>query len=208
VDWTTLVVALAANSAAIAAIVYGFKQHRASLDQQRKLADLAAVRDLMDETAAHLHGVATALDNVRLRLTTMGVGFFESNEGVERPEGMEQLRELGRAGDQLDVLRERLAVRLGERHSVVVKLTEVDEAVLAIWRALDGIRFNVDRDADPGYGQRWIRDYFDEQHAKITEERTVFDAARKAFLAAAHSAAGAQLPTTTTRRPRVRIIRG
>jgi hypothetical protein len=207
VDWTTLVVALAANSVAIVAIVYGYNQHRASLDQHRKLADLSAVRDLIDETAAHLHVVATALDSVRLRLTTMGMGFFGNKEGDECPEGIQRLRELGGAGDELDLLRARLAVRLGEGHVAVVKLTEVDDAVLAIWRALDGIRFNVDRHADPGFGQRWVANYCEEQEAEIAQQRAVFDAARKAFVTAAHSAAGAQLPPTTARRRPGKIIR-
>lgn len=178
-DWTTLVVALAANSVAIVAVVYGYKQHRASLGQERRLADLATVRDLIDQIAAHLDIVATALNNVRLRLTTMGRGSSKSKEADDGPEGLEQLRELGRVGDELDMLRERLAVRLGEGHLAVVKLTEMDEAALAIWKALDGIRFNVARDADPGHGQAWVRNDFDQQHAKIIEERTVFDAARK-----------------------------
>ena len=130
-DWETVVIAVAANLVAVAAIVYGQKQHRASLDQQRRLEDLANVRDVLDETAAHLHVVATSLDQVRLRLTTMGLGFFEDKEGTERPEGMELLRQLSRAGDDLDVLRARLAVRFGEPHEVVVKITEVDDAVLA-----------------------------------------------------------------------------
>lgn len=206
-DWTTLAVAVAANAVAIVAIYFAYKQHRASLDQQRRLTDLASVRDLIDETATHLHVVATELDQIRLRLTTRGQGFFESKEGTEHAEGSERLRELSRVGDELDVLRERLAVRLGEQHPAVVKITDVDEAVLAIWRALDGIRFNVDRDADPGHGQAWVRNYFDEQHVKITQQREVFDAARKAFVTAAHSAAGAELPPTTTRPRRVTLVR-
>lgn len=198
-DWTTVVVGLAANSVAIAAIVYGYKQQRASLDQQRMLADLANVRTVIDETASHLHVVATVLDNVRLRLTTMGMGFFESTDGAVHPEGTELLSALGRAGDELDVLCARLAIRLGNEHAAMVELTAVDEAVLAVWRALDGIRFNADRQADPGHGQRWVQEYFDERRSKITEQRTVFDAAWKAFVVAAHHAAGAHLPAAVTR---------
>jgi hypothetical protein len=59
-------------------------------------------------------------------------------------------------------------------------------SVLAIWRALDGIRFNSGRQADPGRGRMWVQNYFDEQDAEIAEQRAIFDAARKAFVIAAH----------------------
>jgi hypothetical protein len=212
VEWETVIVAVAANLVAIAAIVAGQKQNRATLEQQGRLADLSSVRDLIDTTAAHLHVVMTALNNVRLRLITQGQGFFESKEGEERPEGTQLLRQLSDAGDELDVLCVRLTVWLGEEHQAVVKLTELDEAVLAIWRALEGIRFNVDRQsADTDYGRRWVRDYFREQHEAITRQRGIFDAARVEFIRAAHQAAGAQLPAAMrpTKLPgrRVRLVR-
>jgi hypothetical protein len=74
------------------------------------------------------------------------------------------------------------------------RLTELDKTVLAIWRALDGIRFHVDRQADPDHGQEWVRNYFEQQRAEVENQRKAFDAVRKRFVAAAYSAAGAKLP--------------
>lgn len=188
-DVVAVFAVVAPSAVAIAAIVVGYKQHSIGLQHERRLTDLAHVREIFDVAAAHLHRVATALDGVRLGLTQWGFGFFKYERGEER------FRALERAGDEFDVLRERLAVRLGGDHEAVATFTAANEAVLEIYRKLELLK--LEPDPDPGAAETQVREFFRETQAAITAQRKVFDDRRRRFMNAAHRTAGAQLPAST-----------
>jgi hypothetical protein len=172
---------------AVAAILATWHQHLRGRTHERELADLANVRDVLDEAAVALHRVAYVLDDVRSYLTQYGgVSFFKTDNGTTTYEL------LGSQGRDLDALVERLSVRFGAEHDVVTAFSEADGAVLRIWRAAGLLRQEPESDGHAG-AARQIRALNNEKEQAIRVEREEFDGARKRFVAAAHDAAGSRL---------------
>jgi hypothetical protein len=190
-DAVAIAAIVAPSAVAIAAIIVGYKQQSRGLEHERKLADLANVRDLIDDAAVHLHRVEYALDAVRRHLGRNQFRFFADAEGQELFLAVE------RAGEEFDVLRERLAVRLGEDHEAVTRITEANQAVPEIFRALE--RLKLLPDPKSRLEERQIERLFKRNDAKITAQREAFDGGRREFMHAAQRTAGAQLPTSRSR---------
>lgn len=185
---TTETVAIVVSGAvAVAAIIATWHQHSRGLGHERKLADLASVRDLLDEAAVALHRVTYVLDDVRSSLTQYGgVRFFKTDDGTTTYE------QLGEHGRELDALLERLSVRLGPEHEAVSAFKAADEAVLQVWRAAGLLRLEPESDGDEA-ASRQIERLNNEKRDAIEGDRGAFDAARERFVAAAHGAAGSRL---------------
>jgi hypothetical protein len=190
-DAETVLAIVAPSAVAITAIVFGWKQHQGSLQQQRKLADLENVRGVLDDAAALLHRVAYVLDDVRVGLIQYGSGFFKAESRVET------YMELERCGQECDAVRERLAVRLGAEHDAVKTFKDTDQAVLDIYRALISLRLYVEPPPDPGHGANQVAELVDQLREAITEKRAKFDQHRVDFMDAAQRTAGAQLPASS-----------
>jgi hypothetical protein len=180
--------ALAANGVAICAIGAGWWQNRDSLGNQRRLADLAHVRGLLDDAAIALHGAAYILDEVRSQVTQHTPAFFKSEKGTE------VFVDLGRCGRDLDALLERLRVRLGSEHQAVLCFTRAAGALLDIYRACGLARHEPDPNGSPAAAHA-IDKFHAETRERLLNQRERFDEARVAFIAAAHAIAGVQLPT-------------
>jgi hypothetical protein len=114
------------------------------------------------------------------------VSFFKTDDGTAI------YKKLGASGEELDSLVERLSVRLGRGHEVVVAFKEGDEAVLAIWRAAGLLRLEPESDGS-GSATRQIRQLNDQKRVEIEQQRMAFDAGREKFIVAAHRAAGLEL---------------
>jgi hypothetical protein len=184
---TTLAIVIP-NLVAATAIVAGWRQHTQGIRESRRLSDLDNVRSVLDDAAVALYKAAYALNDVRLTLTQHGRAFFETEDRAK------PYRALRRDGEDLDAVAERLKVRFGREHEVVTAFVRADEAVLAVFRALELIRLEPPPDSGDRYAEAQVERMFREQVDAITERRTEFDAARSDFLDAAHRAAGAQLP--------------
>ena len=83
------------------------------------LADLAAVRSVIEDGAVHLHHVAYTLDEIKGRIQSGA------------PEERVKLEAHGRIYDELC---ERMKVRLGPTDEVTLHFLAADEAVLEIYR--------------------------------------------------------------------------
>jgi hypothetical protein len=199
VDTATAIAIAAPNAVAATAIVGGWRQHskaleaqrelaEAGFDNQRRLTDLDNVRTVLDDAAVMLHRDAYALDRVRFNLTTLGAGLLESKVGQE------VFDELTAAGQGSDLLIERLAVRLGRDHAVVVALTSASEAALEAWRSVDRLRLAPSKDDPDERLQRHRFELGNKARDEVAEHRKLFDASREEFMDAAHRAAGAVVP--------------
>jgi hypothetical protein len=102
-------------------LAFGWWNRWLSVRHDRTLADLAAVRDVIERGAIHLHRVAYALDPVKLDL--------EAN-------AIEAHAALGPLGRDYDELVERLKVRLGRDHEVVREFAGANEATVDAFRAV------------------------------------------------------------------------
>lgn len=185
---TETVAVISSSTVAALAIIANLFQHRGRVKHERELHDLDNVRDVLDGAAELLHGIAYVLDDVRLGLTQYGAGFFKDEKRVAT------FNELKRCGREADALLARLAVRLREDHEVVKAFRGADEAVLAIYRALDMIRFEADPGPDDPYAKEQVRRIVDEEREKIVAGRETFDKCRDDFMKAAPRTAGAKLP--------------
>lgn len=190
---TETVAVISSSSVAALAIVANLVQHRGRVKHERELHDLDNVRDVLDDGAELLHRIAYVLDDVRLGLIQYGAGFFKEEKRVAT---FNELKQLGR---EADALLARLAVRLGEDHEVVKAFEGADEVVLAIYRALDMIRFESDPAPDDPYAKQQVRKIIDAERDKITASRETFDTHRDDFMKAASRTAGARLPSTRRR---------
>jgi hypothetical protein len=196
---TATAIAIAVPGVSALAILAGYRQVLAGITVQRELAaagvkaerqlaDLAAVRAVLDDAAVALHLVSYTLDSVRLRLTTHGpAGFFD--DGGDGSKLFEKLRD---QGAEVDALVARLAIRFGEEHEVAKTYAGATEAVLDIFRALELISFEEPDHGDP-YAREQIAKMGDEQRERITEQRAIFDDQRPAFVKAAVRRSGARL---------------
>jgi hypothetical protein len=199
VDAATAIAIAAPNAVAATAIIVGWLQHGKALetqreladagfDNQRNLADLDNVRIALDDAAVTLNRVAYALDSVRLNLTQFGAGFLEEAQGAATYD------ELKVAGQDLDVLTERLAVRFGRDHEIVVAFTAASEATLEVFRSVDRLKLAPAKDGDER-AQRYRFDLGNTARDEVTAHRATFDSCREEFMDAAQRAAGAQLPS-------------
>jgi hypothetical protein len=157
----------------------------AQLVHARELADLADLRALLDEAAVALHRARYTLDEVRSNLSSYSFGFFKSEERAK------PYRDLEPAGQELDALRERLAVRLGASHYVVEHFTLADAAALEIYRAIGLLQ--LEDDPQDEAGRHSVRDFMKQTRERVQTERADFDMYRQAFMEAAQSVAGAKL---------------
>jgi hypothetical protein len=172
---------------AITAVLAGWFQHRRAVRHDRQLADLENVRMILDEAAVALHRAAYSLDDIRAFLTQYGgVSFFKTDDGTTL------YKKLGEHGETLDILLERLSIRLGRKHDVVAEFKDANSAVLEIWRACGRLRNEPDTAGDPS-ASRQIRDMNAGHRANIDGYRELFDVARERFIDAAHEAAGSRL---------------
>jgi hypothetical protein len=184
---TETIAIIVSGTVALAAIVATWHQHVRSLGHERTLADLANVRDILDEAAVALHETAYLLDDLLSYLTQHGgVSFFKTEDGTAI------YKALGGRGRELDALLERLSVRLGSDHHVVSAFNAADAATLGIWRAAGLLRDEPEADGNPAAANQ-IRKLNDQKRGEIEAFREQFDTARKAFVSAAHTAAGSRL---------------
>jgi hypothetical protein len=186
-DLGTTLAIVVPNLVAAIAIVAGWRQHAQGIREGRRLSDLDNVRSVLDDAAVALHKAAYALNDIRMALTEHGRAFFATEERAK------PYRALRRDGEQLDALAERLKVRFGREHELVTAFARADEAVLAIFRALELIRLEPPATSGDQYAEAQIEAMFREQVDVISNQREDFDAARSDFLDTAHRAAGAQL---------------
>jgi hypothetical protein len=124
---------------------------RLDLDHNRELADLADLRELLDNSAVALNDA----DEARIALE---VSFAQHGRKVP-PEPLDAAKEAGRA---LYVLRERLHVRLGWGDPIAQSFDEAIAALLSIWQAVS--RLEEDDDA-----------------TALQESRSTIAAARRSF---------------------------
>jgi hypothetical protein len=142
VDSTTAL-GLAANVVALVLVAAGWRQNHDTLENQRRIADLGHVRGLLDDAAVALHRAAYVLDEVRSGMTKHSPNFFTSEPGTE------VFADLDAEGKKLDALVERLRVRFGNEHPVVVAFRQADEAMLDIYRAAGLVRLEDPPDGSP-----------------------------------------------------------
>lgn len=178
---------LASSTVAIAAIGATWLQHRASLKNQRSLADLDNVRGVLDDCAAALHQIAYSLDDLRTQITQhKPVTFFDTEQGTDL------YRQIEGDGKNLDAHLESLAVRLGREHEVSKALSATDGALLKIYRAIGLLRLEDVGDGSE-YSRAQVREFELEQVEVIAINRERFDQAREWFISAAQRLAGARL---------------
>jgi hypothetical protein len=191
---STAVVSIIASSAvAIVALGANVWQHvrglahdrdmtKLRLSQDRTLADLAAVRDVIERGAVHLHLVAYALDRSKQDL--------EGNAG-------RTYSELDKLGREYDELVERLKVRLGPDHDAVREFVDANAATLDAYRAIERVvKLHLPHIEQGGSGANQARTLLDNDRARLTDARERFDSHRTAFIEAAARTAGAKLPTS------------
>ena len=148
------------------------------LEHERRMADLAAVRDVVEEGAVHLHRVAYVLDDVRSHLMS------------KLDEWHAKLTEFG---ERYDELSERMKVRLGPDHEVTREFVGAGESVLDIYRAIGMIR--LEPPAEEAHVRVDRQNAINEQRQRITNARERFDTHRAGFIDAAARTAGAILPS-------------
>jgi hypothetical protein len=170
---TDVVLAAGPSVVALAAIGSAVWQQGRGFGHERKMADLEAVRRLLDDAAIALHDADYARAEVQS-------AHIQEGRWLAQRRG-ESVQELHEAGKSLDRLRERLTVRLGADHEVVKQFRAADEALLEMYR----------KASTP---ERLIGDDPLEWHQAIDAASDRFTEARDAFLAAAAKTAGARLP--------------
>ena len=166
----------------IGGLAFGFWNRWLSVAHDRTLADLAAVRDVIEQGAIHLHRVAYVLDPVRQDL--------EGNAKTAHA----ALEPLGREYDELV---ERMKVRLGPGHEVTREFEAANQATLDAFRAVQRVvRLHLPRiERGDEVGVRQATKLLDKDRDVLTEARERFDDHRRLFIDAAASTAGAKLPS-------------
>jgi hypothetical protein len=163
----------------IGGLAFGWWNRWLSVRHDRTLADLAAVRDVIERGAIHLHQVAYALDPVKLDL-----------EGNAR----EAHAALGPLGREYDELVERLKVRLGPEHQVVREFAGANEATLDAFRAVGRVvNLHLPHIERGGLAANRASELLDRDRDKLDEARERFDRHRIRFIDAAARTAGATL---------------
>ena len=172
---------LAAGVVGIGGLAFGWKQSTLRLGQDRTLADLAAVRDVIDLGAIHLHRVAYALDPVKLDLERHAVQAHTT---------------LGPLGRDYDELVERLKVRLGPEHEVTRELADADDATLDAFRAVGRVvNLHLPQIERGGLDAKQAMRLLEKDREMLSAARERFDRHRDLFIAAAARTAGGNLPS-------------
>jgi hypothetical protein len=148
---------------------------------ERTLADLAAVRDVLEEGAIYLHRASYALDLVKLDL--------QGNA----PRVHARLNEIFVTCDEI---LERLKVRLKRQHRATVEFSAAVEATRkaaqVVQRVVDLHLPNLEKGGDSAIKQ--VTAQLDDAGAELMQWRSDFDAHREAFIDAAAATVGADLP--------------
>jgi hypothetical protein len=181
------IAAISSGAVALAAIGAGELRNRRTLHHSRMIADLESVRDVLDEGAVALHDTEYALNEVRFGLTQHGLSFFDDEQRTKAYD------DLGRAGKELDRLKERLRIRLGRGHEVVAAFEAADAAVLETYRTMWGVRREGTDASDEDRVQLRRERFIEERQERVRAQREVFDAKRDQFIDAAQRVAGADL---------------
>ena len=181
------IAAISSGTVALATIGAGLVTHRRTLRHARTIADLESVRGVMDEVAVALHNQEYALNEVRFGLTQHGLSFFDDEQRTKAYD------DLGRAGKELDRLKERLRIRLGRGHEVVAAFEAADAAVLETYQTMLGVRREGTDASDEDRVQLRRERFIEEGRERIRAQREVFDAKRDQFIDAAQRVAGADL---------------
>jgi hypothetical protein len=163
---------VATATVALAALYAAEVRSKRELRHGRRLDDLRAVRDVLDEAAVALNRADYAQRDVVTGYKQFGRKLHEQKSDA--------VQELKLTGQQIDVLAQRLKVRLGQQHKVARTFAGATEDILAIWRQV-----------------AWLEDDGPEQKQ---QRRTALDAAAERFerhwnefLDAASSSAGVEL---------------
>jgi hypothetical protein len=173
---------IVAGIVGIGGLAFGWKQSTLRLGQERTLADLAAVRDVIEQGAIHLHRVAYALDPVKLDL--------EANAR----EAHAALEPLGREYDELV---ERLNVRLGPDHEVVREFAGANDATLDAFPAVQRVvKLHLQHIESGGLAAKQATVLLDKDRDVLTAARERFDRHRGLFIDSGARTAGGKLPSS------------
>jgi hypothetical protein len=155
---------------------------RTQLEHDRQVADLEAVREVVEEGAIRLHRVAYALDPVKQDL-----------EGNAR-KALAALEPLGRDSDELV---ERMKVRLGQDRDLAREFESANEATLDAFRAVQRVVVlhlpHIERGTEPGVRQ--ATKLLERDRNVLTNARERLDGHRAEFIDAAARTVGANLPS-------------
>jgi hypothetical protein len=155
----------------IAGITYAGWNRWLSLKHDRTLADLAAVRAVVEDGAVHLHRVAYALDPVKLDP--------QSNARTASAA-------LGPLGEKYDEVSERMKVRLGPEHEITRKYVGAGEAALDATRAVQRVAvLHVPRLEKGGLAAKQTMKLLEQDEAALVNARARFDEHRREFIDAA-----------------------
>jgi hypothetical protein len=164
------------STAGLGAWRFGWRERGRTLEHERRINDVGAVRDVIEEGAVALHRDAYTLDDLR------------GPSSRSREDVYAALREFGQRYDELS---ERMRVRLGPEHEVTRKFVGAGEAVLDIFRAL-GL-MGHEEPAEEEWVRRDVARFMDEQWQRIDAAYERFDQHSKEFIAAAARLAAAKL---------------
>jgi hypothetical protein len=137
-------------------LAFGWRERSRSLRHERAAPDIAAARDLLEEGAVHLHGVARVLEPLRNNLAGRVV---------------ETRAEIERHTSRHEELTERMRIRLQPAHEATREFESTGAALAEIYGALGAIELD-DSAAD-------------EQRTRIATARDAFDDHRRRFSDAA-----------------------
>jgi hypothetical protein len=159
-----------------AGLAFGWRERTSTLKHERTLADLEAVRSVIEDAAVHLHHVAYALDDVKLD----PIGNASKAHA--------EIKNLGRRYDEIS---ERMKVRMGPAHPATQHLVAANEAVLEIHKALGMIL--LEEPAEGAAARHGRIESLNIQRKRLITARDEFDQHRGRFIEAAARAAGAKL---------------
>ncbi|HYJ21091.1 MAG TPA: hypothetical protein VEW07_03600 [Solirubrobacterales bacterium] len=180
------VVAVIAAGAAIVAVVVGWIQTNKTLTQNRELADLDAVRSVLDEAVVQLLDTSTQITRIQ--------------NLKERPDSLMPAWEAADlAGKRISVELERLKVRFGVGHPIVKSFAGTVAACSEVTRATNkmiewkemglDLRNKEERAARSAELAVWRKEGIE----VIEQEAERFETERRRFLGAAHALTGAKL---------------
>ncbi|HET7416975.1 MAG TPA: hypothetical protein VFJ61_05065 [Solirubrobacterales bacterium] len=185
------VVAVIAAGAAIIAVVVGWIQTSKTLRQNRELADLDAVRSVLDEAVVGLLDASTQITKVQ--------------KLKERPDSLMSVwAAADLAGKRISVDLERLKVRFGVAHPIVKSFEEAVVACSSVTSAVDrmiehkGVGMDLRSNEERATQDAELAAWREEGAGIIERESEHFETERRRFLEAAHALAGAKLRASET----------
>jgi len=101
---------------------------------ERGLADLDAVRRVLDDAAIELHNAEYTLAEIGLGLSEHADAYFDHEKPAMAFDDLEKI------GKRLDMLAERLRIRFGRVHAIVVAFDDARSAALIVYRAVQRIK--------------------------------------------------------------------